>query len=177
MTTTTFTIKTDAVNHILDAVGPECDRDLAEQVFAALRTSGRISADDAGLHMDGEIDLTAEAARIISSRTVAEQVALEMGEDGSRHNAPDGRSLHAVARAHGAEVYRDEQGERSYRFSDGSAIATSGGAWDVVHEDCTCLWCWAAKPSGAPHCDEQEGEEWRCTLSDDEAHEDEAAAE
>lgn len=110
-----------------------------------------------------------------STTTTAQQVASQMGGDGTRFEAPDGRSLHAVARSHGAEVYRDEQGERSYRFADGSAIATSGGAWDVVHSDCTCLWCWAGGGQQVcePHCDEQQGSEYRCTMTDDEAHEDE----
>lgn len=106
------------------------------------------------------------------TETTAQQAAREMGDDGTRFTAPDGRSLHQVCRAHGAEVYRDEQGERSYRFTDGSAIATSGGAWDVVHADCSCLWCWAG---GELHCDEQQGEEYRCTLTDDEADEAEDA--
>jgi hypothetical protein len=163
---TTFTTKTDAINYINDRIGNGGNLEIAERVFGTLRSDGRISADDAGLHLADSIDLIAEAAALLDAMTTAQRVALEMGDDGTRFHAPDGRSLHRVCRAHGAEVYRDDQGERSYRFSDGSAIATSGSAWDVVHADCSCLWCWAG---GEVRCDEQTGEEYRCTMTDDAA--------
>ena len=96
------------------------------------------------------------------SDTTAEQVAREMGDDGSRSAAPDGRSLQQVARAHGAEVWRRDDGERRFLFGDGSAIVTSGGAWDLRHADCECGWCWAGVEL---HCDEPHGSEVFLTAS------------
>lgn len=102
-----------------------------------------------------------------TTKTTAQQVAREMGDDGSRFTSPEGFSLHQTCRDHGAEVYRDERGNRSYRFVDGSAIAACGAAWDVVHADCTCLWCWAGERE--THCEKRTSNEYRCTLTDDEA--------
>lgn len=130
--------KTDLTNHIADALNIHTDE--ATEVHDALRAAGHITYDDRGGHLDESVDLVEFAAS--QQPTTAQHVAREMGDDGSRWSAPDGRSLQQVCRNHGANAWRRESGDRRYEFRDGSAIVVLGGAWDIKHDDCDCGWCW-----------------------------------
>lgn len=90
--------------------------------------------------------------------TIAEQASSQMGGDGSRFVARDGRSLQQICRALRAEVHRRQDGARRYAFSDGSAIIHEAPAWDLMHADCECGWCWdgGGRDASDLQCDEVE---------------------
>lgn len=84
----------------------------------------------------------------------AEKIAMTMGNDGSTCMDSDGRALGFVCRGDHATVESREEMTR-YTFEDGSAIIEIAGRWDVRHADCTCGWCWEARPTKIPACVER----------------------
>lgn len=74
----------------------------------------------------------------------AENIAMQLGNDGHRWQTDDGRTLTDLCA--GADV---ERGERSTRhgFADGSAIIAADGGWDVGIDGAACH-CWASADNG-----------------------------
>lgn len=65
-------------------------------------------------------------------KTTAERVARMLGDDGTRFEAEDGRSLDELAEESGARITRHETKELwRHLFPDGSAIVAAPGAWDI----------------------------------------------
>ena len=57
--------RNNIVNTLMDMLGPDGSRELAEALFDELRADGRIYWDDArGLVISNDIDLIAEAAKL-----------------------------------------------------------------------------------------------------------------
>lgn len=123
--------RNDIINQILDALGAEGDRELAEHLFERLRADGRINHDDRrGLAIDDGVDLIGEAAAVI--RETAEFPTGLTGEsayyaaDGPRDQAiPELQRIEAVARAHGTE--------QSVALAD---EARTYLAWLADHDSC-----------------------------------------
>lgn len=123
--------RNDIINQILDALGAEGHRELAEQIFDVLRADGRISHDDRrGLVIDDDVDLIAEAAAVIR-QTIGFPAGLT-GEsayyaaDGPREQAiVELQSIEAAARAHGTR--------QSLALAD---EARTYLAWLADHESC-----------------------------------------
>jgi hypothetical protein len=74
--------------------------------------------------------------------TSAEDIARQMGHDGTRWRTDDGRTLDGLVQTFGGTVqHRPGRSSDEWRaiFPDGSAITASGGAWDIGYPEC---WCW-----------------------------------
>lgn len=64
--------------------------------------------------------------------TTAERVAQMLGDDGTKFEAEDGRTLDELAEASEARIAKHETEELwRHLFPDGSAIVAAPGAWDI----------------------------------------------
>jgi len=96
----------------------------------------------------GEHEGTCRACeRERDTKTAAEQVAAQLGDDGQCWETSSGRTLEQLALAAGASKERRYEQTR-YRFRDGSSIVDAVGGWDlgIAGADDGC-WCW----KGAGH--------------------------
>lgn len=76
--------------------------------------------------------------------TIAQQVALLLGDDGTVWETQDGRTLEDLAEEYGAvtTTHPDKHYLTRHVFDDGSAIVASEGAWDL---EGSIPWNWAGE--------------------------------
>ena len=123
--------RNDIINQILDALGAEGSRELAEQIFDLLRVDGRISYDDRrGLIIDDDVDLIGEAAAVMRQTTefpagLTGEAAYYAAEGPRDQAVPELQRIEAVARAHGTA--------QSIALAD---EARTYLAWLADHESC-----------------------------------------
>lgn len=75
--------------------------------------------------------------------TTAQQIAAQLGDDGTHFETSDGRRLESLAEAAGG--VRETCGAMTrWAFPDESALTVSGAGWDIGFPNC---WCWAGAPA------------------------------
>jgi hypothetical protein len=76
--------------------------------------------------------------------TTAERIAHLLGDDGTRWETEDGRTLDQLAEEHGAvtTTHPDKHYLTRHVFNDGSAIVASEAAWDIEGSN---LWSWSCE--------------------------------